>query len=58
LTGCACIHRVITDLGLFDIADGAFHLRERAPGVSVEDIRAKTAGPLVAAEDTPEMTFG
>ncbi|MEO8313646.1 MAG: CoA transferase subunit B [Pseudomonadota bacterium] len=57
LTGCACIRRVITDLGLFDIFEGAFHLRERAPGVTVADIRAKTAGRLVASDDAPEMTF-
>ncbi|RYG86020.1 CoA transferase subunit B [bacterium] len=57
LTGCGCIRRVLTDLGLFDIADGAFHLRERAPGVSVAEIRARTAGRLVADDDAPEMTL-
>ncbi len=55
LTGTACIKRVCTDLGFFEIKDGAFHLIERAPGVSLEEIRAKTAGKLVAADDTPEM---
>jgi 3-oxoacid CoA-transferase subunit B len=55
LTGCGCIRRVLTDLGFFDIADGAFVLRERAPGVSVTEIRARTAGRLVAADDVPEM---
>jgi len=57
LTGCGCIRRVLTDLGLFDIVDGAFELRERAPGVSVAEIRSRTAGRLVAADDVPEMTF-
>jgi 3-oxoacid CoA-transferase subunit B len=57
LTGCGCIRRVLTDLGLFDIADGAFHLSERAPGVTVAEIRARTRGALIAADDTPEMSF-
>jgi 3-oxoacid CoA-transferase subunit B len=57
LTGCGCIRRVLTDLGLFDIEDGAFALRERAPGVTVAEIRARTAGRLVAADDAPEMVF-
>jgi 3-oxoacid CoA-transferase subunit B len=55
LTGRACVRRVITDLGWFEIENGAFILRERAPGVSVAEIRARTAGKLIAAEDAPEM---
>jgi 3-oxoacid CoA-transferase subunit B len=55
LTGRACVRRVITDLGWFEIEDGAFILRERAPGVSVAEIRARTAGRLIAGEDAPEM---
>ena len=55
LTGKHCIKKVITDLGLFEIKDGAFYLLERAPGVSVAEIQAKTEGNLVAAADTPEM---
>jgi len=57
LTGTECINRVVTDLGFFEIKGGAFHLIERAPGVSVEEIREKTAGKLVADGDIPEMTF-
>jgi 3-oxoacid CoA-transferase subunit B len=57
LTGRACVRRVITDLGWFDVEDGAFVLRERAPGVSVAEIRALTAGRLVARDDAPEMQF-
>jgi 3-oxoacid CoA-transferase subunit B len=37
----------VTDLGLFEIREGAFHLLEVAPGVSVDEVRAKTAGKLV-----------
>jgi 3-oxoacid CoA-transferase subunit B len=57
LTGRNCIKRVCTDLGFFEIKDGAFHLIERAPGVTVAEIRAKTAGTLVASDDAPEMVF-
>jgi 3-oxoacid CoA-transferase subunit B len=55
LTGSGCISQVITDLGLFQIAHGAFELRERAPGVTIAEIRARTAGPLIAPADAPEM---
>ncbi len=48
---------MLTDLAWLDIEDGAFVLRERAPGVSVEEIRAKTAGKLVVPGDVPEMSF-
>ncbi|MBL54478.1 MAG: CoA transferase subunit B [Aestuariibacter sp.] len=57
LTGVNCITRIITDLAVMEVKDGAFHLRERAPGVSVEEIREKTAGKLVAEGDIPEMQF-
>lgn len=55
LTGVGCIKKVVTDLGVFEIKDNAFHLLERAPGVSVQEIREKTAGALVASDDCPEM---
>lgn len=55
LTGVGCVKKVVTDLGVFDIKDGAFHLLERAPGVSVEEIVAKTAGKLIFPDEVPEM---
>jgi 3-oxoacid CoA-transferase subunit B len=55
LTGCGCIRRVLTDLAYLEIADGAFHLKERAPGVTVAEIRAKTAGRLIVPAAVPEM---
>ena len=55
LTGKGCIKRVVTDLGYFEISDGAFHLKERAPGVSVDEIKAKTAGKLIVDGNPPEM---
>ncbi|MBT6579084.1 MAG: succinyl-CoA--3-ketoacid-CoA transferase, partial [Cellvibrionales bacterium] len=56
LTGKGCIKRVLTDLALLDIEDGKFILRERAPGVSVEEIIQLTAGELVIPEYVPEMS--
>jgi 3-oxoacid CoA-transferase subunit B len=57
LTGKGCIKRVLTDLALIDIEDGRFILRERAPGVSVEEIADLTAGELVVPDAVPEMAF-
>jgi 3-oxoacid CoA-transferase subunit B len=47
LTGVHCIKKVVTDLGVFDIKDGAFILLERAADVSIEEIQSKTAGKLI-----------
>jgi len=57
LTGAGCIRKVLTDLAYLEIENGAFILRETAPGVSVEEIVAKTAGKLIVAADVKEMTF-
>jgi 3-oxoacid CoA-transferase subunit B len=57
ITGLACVKKVVTELGVFDITPEGFKLLERAPGVSVEEIRAKTEGRLVAEANTPEMAF-
>ena len=57
LTGVNCIKKVVTDLAVMEIRDGAFHLTERAPGVSVEEIKEKTAGKLVIEGDIHEMSL-
>lgn len=57
LTGVNCITRIITDLAVLEVKDNAFWLKERAPGVSVEEIRSKTEGELVVEGDVPEMQF-
>ena len=57
LTGKNCITKVVTDLGYFEIIDGAFHLKELAPGVTVEEVQSKTAGKLVVEEGVKEMVF-
>jgi len=57
LTGVGCVKKVVTELAVLEIKDGAFHLLERAPGVSVEEIIAKTAGKLVVPAHVPEMVI-
>ncbi len=57
LTGTRCVKKVVTELGVLDITPDGFKLLERAPGVSVDEIRAKTAGRLVVEGDIPEMQF-
>lgn len=58
LTGKSCIKRVLTDLALLDIENERFILRERAPGVSVDEIVQLTAGELEVPGEVPEMIFG
>lgn len=55
LTGVGCVKKIVSDLGVFEVKDGAFHLLERSPGVSVEEIISKTAGKLVVPENVKEM---
>jgi 3-oxoacid CoA-transferase subunit B len=55
LTGVACIKKVVTDLAVMEIKDGAFHLLERAPGVTVEEIVSLTEGKLIVPSHVPEM---
>jgi 3-oxoacid CoA-transferase subunit B len=56
LTGVRCIKKVVTELGVYDILPtGGFRLVERAPGISIEQIRNATAGKLVIEGDVPEM---
>ncbi|WP_191600506.1 CoA transferase subunit B [Marinomonas algicola] len=57
LTGKGCIKKVLTDLAWLEIEDGAFVLKERAPGVSVEEIIEKTQGKLIVPDHVPEMQF-
>ncbi len=57
LTGVGCVKKVVTDLAVLEINGGAFHLLERAPGVSVEEIQSKTEGRLVVNGDVPEMSI-
>jgi 3-oxoacid CoA-transferase subunit B len=47
LTGKACVHRIITNLGVFDVVPGGLKIAEIAPGVTAEEIAAKTQATLV-----------
>ncbi|MCO5233467.1 MAG: 3-oxoacid CoA-transferase subunit B [Chitinophagales bacterium] len=55
LTGVGCVTKIVTDLGVFEIKENAFHLIERAPGVSIEEIQSKTEGKLIVPDFVPEM---
>ncbi len=57
LTGVGCVKKIVSDLGVFDVTPDGFRCIERAPGVSVDEIKAKTAGRLVIADDVKEMAF-
>jgi 3-oxoacid CoA-transferase subunit B len=55
LTGVKCVKKIVTDLAVLDVTPEGFVLMERAPGVTVEEIRAKTAGRLVVKGEVGEM---
>jgi len=55
ITGLGCVKKVVTELGVFDITERGFELRERAPGVSLDEIRSKTEGSLVIEGEIPEI---
>lgn len=57
LTGLACVKKVVTELAVMEIKDGAFYLLETAPGVTVEEVQEKTLGKLIVADGVKEMEF-
>ena len=57
LTGVRCVRKIVSDLAVLDITDNGFRLLERAPGVTVEEIKSKTAGKLIVEGEIPEMMF-
>jgi len=57
LTGVNCVKKVVTNLAVLEIKNNAFYLIERAPGVSVEEIKAATEGNLIIEGEIPEMKF-
>jgi len=57
LTGLGCVKKVVTELAVLNITEDGFELIERAPGVSVEEIQAKTAGRLILKSEVPEMVL-
>lgn len=57
LTGVKCVKKIVTELAVLDVTEDGFKLLERAPGVSVEEIKNKTAGRMVIEGEIPEMIF-
>src|SRR5437868_15081434 len=57
LTGVKCVKMIVTDLAVITVTPDGFLLKERAPGVSVEEIKSKTSGRLVVPKEVPEMTI-
>jgi 3-oxoacid CoA-transferase subunit B len=57
LTGIKCVKKIVTDLGVFDVTPEGFVCIEHAPDVTIDEIKAKTAGKLTISPDVKEMTF-
>lgn len=55
LTGVSCVKKIVTDLAVLSVTPEGFFLNERAPGVSVEEIKSKTLGKLIIPDSVPEM---
>ena len=55
LTGVNCVTKIVTNLAVLEVKDGAFHLLEKAPGVSVQEIIDATAGKLIIPNEVPDM---
>ncbi|MBQ4913480.1 CoA transferase subunit B [Maribacter sp. MMG018] len=58
LTGVQCVKKIVTNLAVLEIGPKGFILLERAPGVSVEEIKAATEGNLIVEGEIPEMKLG
>lgn len=57
LTGVRCISKVVSDLGVFEVTEDGFRCVEYAPGVTIEEIKAKTEGRLTIADDVKVVQF-
>lgn len=58
ITGLKCVKKIVTDLAVLDVVPGVgFKLLERAPGVSVEDVKKATEGKLIVEGEIPEIKF-
>src|SRR6195952_1317150 len=55
LTGVGCVKKIVSELAVLDVTPEGFKLLERAPGVSVEEIKSKTAGRLILFGGVPAM---
>jgi 3-oxoacid CoA-transferase B subunit len=57
LTGVSCVKKIVSDLAVIEVTEEGFLLKERAPGVSVDEIKKATGGKLIIPNDVPEMKF-
>jgi 3-oxoacid CoA-transferase subunit B len=57
LTGVRCVKKIVTDIAVVDVTERGFKLLERAPGISVDEIKSKTEGTLIVEGEIPEMSF-
>jgi 3-oxoacid CoA-transferase subunit B len=57
LTGMHCIKKIVTELAVLEVTASGFLLLETAPGVSVEEVKNKTAGKLIVPDNVPEMNL-
>src|SRR5881275_3034273 len=57
LTGVGCVKKIVSELAVIDVTPNGFKLIERAPGISVEEIKSKTAGKLIVEGEIPEMSW-
>ena len=58
LTGIKCVKKIVTELAVLEVLpEGGFKLLERAPGISVEDIKNATEGKLIIEGEIPEMVL-
>jgi len=57
LTGVACVKKIVTNLAVIEVTDNGFKLLERAPGVSINEIKIATEGVLIIEGDIPEMSL-
>lgn len=57
LTGVGCVKKIVTNLAVLEITPEGFLLLERAPGISVEEIKAATEGTLIINGEVPEMVL-
>ena len=55
LTGVKCVKKIVTELAVLDVTEKGFKLLERAPGVTVDEIKNKTFGRLIVEGEIPEM---
>jgi 3-oxoacid CoA-transferase subunit B len=57
LTGVHCVKKIVTELAVLEVTESGFSLLETAPGVSVEEVKNKTAGKLIIPDNVPEMNL-